>query len=145
MIDLPDLNVWLAMANENHRHHKTARNYWENQSTDTLNFCRITMLGFLRLLTHAKVMGDRPFSPPEAWQAYLNFLALPEVEFLNEPASLEKRLMSFSGKPDFPQSLWTDAYLAALAVESSRRIVSFDSDFTRFKGLDFLHLQAPSD
>jgi len=145
MIDLPDLNVWLALADEDHQHHKVARNYWENQSADTFNFCRITMLGFLRLLTHAKVMGGRPFSPPEAWQAYRNFLTLPEVEFLNEPASLEKRLASFSEKADFPQSLWTDAYLAALAVESSRRVVSFDHDFTRFEGLHFLHLQDPSD
>jgi predicted nucleic acid-binding protein len=35
---------------------------------------------------------------------------------------------------------WTDAYLAAFAVSASLRLVSFDADFKKFPGLDFLHL-----
>lgn len=35
---------------------------------------------------------------------------------------------------------WTDFYLAAYAVAGALRLVTFDRDFARFKGLDLLHL-----
>ena len=140
MIDLLDINVWLSLADENHQHHRVAREYWEGQSAPVLNFCRVTMLGFLRLSTHAKAMGGHPFTPCEAWSAYRNFTNLPEVGFLPESESLEEIFANLSEKDDFAQALWTDAYLAALAIGSRRRLVSFDRDFSRFKSLDFLHL-----
>jgi predicted nucleic acid-binding protein len=37
--------------------------------------------------------------------------------------------------------MWTDSYLAAFALASKSRLVSFDGDFNRFAGLDFLHLK----
>jgi predicted nucleic acid-binding protein len=37
--------------------------------------------------------------------------------------------------------MWTDAYLAAFAITSGSRLVSFDADFARFPGLHFLHLK----
>ncbi|MFV0337003.1 MAG: TA system VapC family ribonuclease toxin [Chthoniobacterales bacterium] len=141
MSDLPDLNVWLALANENHQHHNIARQYWENESGEKILFCRITMLGFLRLLTNSVVMNGYPFTASEAWQIYHDFALLPEVKFLYEPNSFEKRFADFSERANFPVKLWTDAYLAALAVESSCRLVSFDHDFTRFKNLKFLCLR----
>jgi len=38
----------------------------------------------------------------------------------------------------FLHRLCTDAYLAAFAISASCRVVSFDDDFIRFKGLSFL-------
>jgi len=139
-VDLLDINVWLALADENHQHHRRARHYWEEESAVRLAFCRVTMLGFLRLVTHPKVMNDQPFSPRQAWQAYQAFRALPEVEFLNDSSTLEEPLSAWAGQPDFPSTLWTDAYLAALALSTNARLVSFDSDFHRFNALQFLHL-----
>ena len=37
--------------------------------------------------------------------------------------------------------MWTDSYLAAFALASKSRLVSFDGDFNCFAGLDFLHLK----
>jgi predicted nucleic acid-binding protein len=37
-----------------------------------------------------------------------------------------------------PARLHTDAYLAALAIANGWRLVSFDRDFERFKGLNWL-------
>lgn len=42
MTDLPDINVWLALADENHVHHKRARTYWQNDAPPTVAFCRIS-------------------------------------------------------------------------------------------------------
>ena len=36
--------------------------------------------------------------------------------------------------------MWPDAYLAALAQTANLRLVSFDADFARFTGLQWLHL-----
>lgn len=33
MTDLPDVNVWLALADENHLHHPRALAYWRGESS----------------------------------------------------------------------------------------------------------------
>lgn len=139
-IDLPDLNVWLALTDEDHQHHRRARQYWESEGAPRLAFCRVTMLGLLRLATNAKVMHNRPFTPAEAWKIYRDFIALPEVIFLAESTDLEAQLAAYSEAPAFPTSRWTDAYLAAFAHCTGSRLVSFDADFHIFPALDFLHL-----
>lgn len=138
--DLPDLNVWLALADPDHQHHARARHYWETEAAPQLAFCRITMLGLLRLLTHPKVMRGSPFTPAEAWQAYRAFLALPEVAFLPENLRLEPQFVAWTGTATFTPHRWTDAWLAAQAFTTGSRLVSFDSDFLAFPALHFLHL-----
>jgi toxin-antitoxin system PIN domain toxin len=140
-VDLLDVNVWLALADENHQHHQRAKLYWEEESAAKLAFCRVTMLSFLRLSTHPKVMGGQPFSASEAWAAYRGFRALPEVELIDDNAKLEPIMATLTDMPDFPHSRWTDSYLAAVALSTNSRLVSFDSDFHHFKSLQFLHLR----
>ena len=41
----------------------------------------------------------------------------------------------------FGARLWADAYLAAFAMVGTFRLVTFDRDFTRFSGLELLHLK----
>ena len=96
MPDLPDINVWLALACEDHQHHLRARRYWERESAPQLAFCRVTMLGLLRLATNATIMQNRPFLAAEAWKIYRDFLALPEVEFLAEPAGIEHQFAAYT-------------------------------------------------
>jgi uncharacterized protein len=47
--DLPDLNVWLALACPGHSHHHPAVHYWEQQSAEQVLFCTVTALGGWRL------------------------------------------------------------------------------------------------
>lgn len=140
--DLPDLNVWLALADADHQHHVRARHYWENEAAPELAFCRITMLGLLRLLTHPKVMRSTPFSAEEAWAGYLQFRALPEVTFLPESTRVETQFLAWTNQAAFSHNRWTDAWLAAHAFTSGFRLVSFDADFHTFAGVAFLHLKA---
>ena len=139
--DLPDVNVWLALADTQHVHHERARRYWEQEAAREVAFCRITMLALLRLGPNARVMRGAPVTPAEAWQAYRAFRSLPEVSFLEEPRQLEAHMAAWSERTGFPPRDWTDCYLAALAVSSNSRLVSFDHDFERFSGLDFLRLE----
>jgi toxin-antitoxin system PIN domain toxin len=140
-IDLPDVNVWLAFSLTDHVHHQRARHYWYEESGDRLAFCRVTALGFLRLSTHAASMNGQPLTVPQAWQAYSTFRQLPEVALAAEPEGCEAWLEKWALGKDSTARQWTDAYLAAFARAAGFRVVSFDRDFARFKGLDLLKLE----
>lgn len=139
MTDLPDINVWLALADENHSHHQRALAYWHDESAPALAFCRVTMLGFLRLSTHPKVLS-RALTPEEAWHLYQRYRKEANVALLDDSPDIDKAFMDFSCQPDLPHHLWTDSYLAAFARFHGCRLVSFDTDFERFPKLDFLCL-----
>ncbi len=141
MTDLPDVNVWLALADGNHVHHSAAQDYWRTRAAPQVVFCRVSMLGFLRLSTHRRVLS-RPLTPAEAWDIYHQYLNEADVGFVHESPTIESEFKTLACQSGFSQRLWTDAYLAAFALSSGCRIVSFDSDFERFTGLEFLHLVA---
>ena len=140
MTDLPDVNVWLALADENHAHHEKARVYWQEQSFPEIAYCRVTALGFLRLSTHPKVLS-RPLTPAEAWEIYQRYRIEAHVAFVQDSPEVDAEFMALSCATDFPHHLWTDSYLAALARFKDCRIISFDADFKRFPDLDFLQLR----
>lgn len=139
-MDLPDVNLWLALTDPNHSQHPVARHYWEEFRGNSIVFCRVTMLGLLRLATSNTVMQGRPFTPGEIWGIYQTYLAMPIVSVLPEPAGVESTFSTLTESPDFSHRLWTDAYLAAFAITSGCRLVSFDADFSRFPQLNFLRL-----
>ncbi len=56
-VDLPDLNVWLALAWPDHSHHHQALHYWEQQAAEQVLFCTVTALGLVRLVCQPKLMG----------------------------------------------------------------------------------------
>ena len=138
--DLLDANVWLALAAEAHAYHDRAEAYWENEAASTSAFCRTTQLAFLRHLTNKAIMGDQALGPAAAWKKLQEFLALPEVTCLPEPAGLDERLAEFCNLGRTSPNLWTDAYLAAFAKCAGLRMVTFDRGFARFKALDLLIL-----
>jgi uncharacterized protein len=139
--DLPDVNLWLALSVADHPHHERAKRYWYEESAERLAFCRVTALGFLRLCTNDKVMGGVPLSVQEAWEAYKVLCRLPEVLLAPEPPDCETVLEHWLLRTNPPPRMWTDAYLAAFALSSGMRLVSFDGDFARFEGLELLRLE----
>ena len=140
--DLSDVNVWVAIADPSHTHHLRAKQYWERKAAETVGFCRITMLGLLRILTNTQSEKGRRLTTGEAWSAYRSFFAgsSGETVMLAEPPSFEHFYESLTDAPGFSPRLLTDASLAAWAMGSGARLVSFDGDFSRFPGLDWLHL-----
>jgi uncharacterized protein len=138
--DLPDVNVWLALLNAQHVHHQKAKLYWEKTAAQRMVFCRITMLGLLRLSTNKVVMGGAPYTQEQAWQAYQAVLDLPEVTVMAEPPGLEIAMRQFTAQASFRPADWTDTYLAAFAQVANLRLVSFDKGFTGYAGLSLLSL-----
>jgi toxin-antitoxin system PIN domain toxin len=138
--DLLDANVWLALAAEAHTHHHRAQAYWRSEAAPLAAFCRVTQLAFLRHLTNKSIMGRQTLSPAAAWEKCGEFLALPEVGLIGEPAGLDEQLGKFCDLGRTSPNLWTDAYLAAFAKCAGLRLVSFDRGFSKFAGLDLLVL-----
>ncbi len=135
--DLPDINVWLALAVQEHPQHPAARRYWDGVQAKALPernlwFCRVTMLGLVRLLCQPKVVGAGALNLTQALALYQQFRAIPGVDLLTEPAGCDLELQKLINASALSARLWTDAYLAAVAQSSGLRLVSFDQDFLRF-------------
>lgn len=139
-VDLPDVNGWLALSASHHPYHRRARAYWEQEAAPEISFCRVTMLGLVRLLMQPRVMGDAALPTVQALGLWQRWLQLPEVSLRAEPAACEATLQALA-TPTLPPRRLTDAYLAAMALSGGMRLVSFDSDCRRFDGLDLLRLE----
>lgn len=142
MSDLLDASVWVPLSAPDHVHYGRARRYWDEEAADELAFCRVTALALLRHLTNPRILGDAALDGAAAWRALMTWLAVPNIRFLDEPVGLDEWLERWSGALDLHGADWTDAYLAAFAEASGCRLVAFDSDFTRYRGIRFLHLKA---
>lgn len=145
--DLPDINVWLALAVHEHPHHQAALSYWATAQAErtcegaaaarafagpSLWFCRVTMLGLVRLLCQPKAVGPGALDTRAAWTLYAQYRALPHIGLLPEPVGCDDALRTLVGAGSLPPRLWTDAYLAALSMSAGLRLVTFDRDFERF-------------
>lgn len=145
--DLPDINVWLALAVQEHPHHQAALCYWAQAHEELgrpggesrlggagarLWFCRVTMLGLVRLLCQPKAVGPGALDTLAAWALYAQYRALPHIGLLSEPEGCDDALRALVGAGSLLPRLWTDAYLAALSMSAGLRLVTFDRDFERF-------------
>ena len=139
--DLPDINVWLALAVPDHAHHDRAAEYWHGQAAPQLAFCRITALGLLRLLTHPVVMAGHPLAVEDAWSYYRRLRQRPDIVLADEPPGCEDWIAQHVTGGGLGPKHWTDAYIAAFAVAGGYRVVSFDQDFVKFDGLGVLRLE----
>lgn len=64
---LADVNLRIALVADQHVHHPAASRCFRNLGDDKLAFCRVTQMGFLRLLTNKHVMQEEVVSPDQAW------------------------------------------------------------------------------
>jgi toxin-antitoxin system PIN domain toxin len=142
VIDLPDVNVWLALSASEHVHHGRAVGYWTDAAAPRIAFCRTTGLAFLRLLCNRVVMSDAPLSASEAWSTYESWLSQPEVVFAREPDGCEELLGAWAREGMVARHGWMDAYLAAFAIARGMRLATFDREFKEFADLELVLLGA---
>ena len=131
---LPDVNVWIAIAADRHEHHDLARQ-WFDSAVAPVCFCRVTQMAFLRLLTNPKVMGEDSLSPAGAIAVYRQLASDERVRFAPEPPNIESAWISLMSAREASGSTWTDAYLAAFALEAGFRLISFDRGMSHWPAL----------
>ena len=144
-MNLCDANVWLALALSGHVHHRTARAWFDTVvEPSSILFCRATQQTLLRLLTNTSVLapyGNRPLTNAQAWKVYEAFINDERVSLrLDEPQQLQPEWKRLAARETASPKLWMDAYLAAFAITARFRLVTTDTAFRQFRGLDHLIL-----
>ena len=72
---LPDINVWIALQYEAHRHHAKAVAWFRSlDDSASLVFCRHTQIGMFRLLTTDAVMQGAPLTQKQCWGIYARWI-----------------------------------------------------------------------
>jgi hypothetical protein len=139
-ICLPDVNVWIAFAWAGHVHHDIAKTWFASLDRGEAAFCRITQMGFLRVITNARVMGNEALSQRNAWAIYEELSRDRRVTFTLEPSEVEPLWKRYTQGLFTGTNVWTDTYLAAVASVQGMQFVSFDRGLARIKDLQPLIL-----
>jgi toxin-antitoxin system PIN domain toxin len=133
-----DANVLLHAVNRDSPEHEPAR-AWLDAALDgpeTVGFAWTVLLAFLRVSTHPAVFGQ-PLTAEQALAVVRSWLAQPTAAIV-EPTSRHLGVLGgLLATAGTAGNLVNDAHLATLAVEHAAVLVSFDTDFARFEGLDW--------
>jgi hypothetical protein len=119
------MNVWLALATPEHIHAAIAKRWWE-QENGTIAFCRLSQLGFLRLMTTAAAMDGKPLTIAEAWRVYDRFYDDDRVTLISEPPEVEERFREKAVGRTVSPKVWADSWLLAFAQAAEGLLVTFD-------------------
>ena len=144
MTCIADANVLFPLLVQGHAAYEVAKAWWDEQPDATAGTCLQTRLAVLRLLTNRVAMNGAPVTSDEALKAWRRLGNDPRsIHIEVEPATHEARFVAFvSGRQSTP-NLWTDAWLAALAVSLDYEMTTFDRGFTSFRGLRLRLLTMP--
>jgi toxin-antitoxin system PIN domain toxin len=144
MTCIADANVLFPLLVQGHVAHEVAQAWWDAQPDGTVGTCLLTRLAVLRLVTNRVAMNGAPITPREALKAWRQLADDPRsVHIETEPAAHETRFASLvSGRESTP-NLWTDAWLAALALALDYELTTFDRGFKSFRGLKLRLLTVP--
>jgi predicted nucleic acid-binding protein len=89
-------------------------------------------------------MNGNPVKPAEALEAWQQLAADPRSVHIDaEPATHENRFASLVARREPTPNLWTDAWLAALALSLDYEMTTFDRGFKSFRGLKVRLLTSP--
>ncbi|MFP5580084.1 MAG: type II toxin-antitoxin system VapC family toxin [Acidimicrobiia bacterium] len=138
-MNLVDANVLLYAVNEDAHHHRGARAWLDEalSGAETVGFSWLVLLSFVRVSTKVGLLPnplpiDGAMSRVEAWLAAGPALVVePSVDHVRILSGLLADLGAGG-------NLVNDAHLAALAVEHRGRVVSYDSDFGRFRDIEWI-------
>lgn len=135
-----DANVLLFAVDDQSRFHATARAWLDEamNGDERVGFPWVALTAFLRIITHPRVTAN-PLTPAEAWSHLTDWLDAGQA-WVPTPGARHRGILGrLLVDGDLRGNLVTDAHLAALAIEHGTSICSFDSDFARFPGLQWIN------
>jgi len=135
-VKLVDANVLLYSVNEDEPHHARAKGWLDRAlgGAEAVGLAWLPMLAFLRLSTNPRVFPE-PLSVDTAaglLEVWLSAPAALVVHPTTRHAAVLAGLLAGSGTAG---NLVNDAHLAALSIEHSATVMSFDRDFGKFTGI----------
>jgi toxin-antitoxin system PIN domain toxin len=133
---LVDANVLLYAVNVAAAQHASAK-AWLDQalsSEETVGLPWVSLLAFVRIATHPAIF-PAPLTVAQAMGVVTAWAQHPSVANPEPLRGFPERLTQALHDANANGNLTNDAYLAALAGQYGATVVTFDRDFTRFKGI----------
>ena len=137
---LLDVNILVYAHREDVENHERYREWLENALSleEGCALSELVLAGCLRIITHRKIF--KPPTPLEMALRYVQALqSHPNVTILSPGPKHWSIFMRLCREGDARGNLVSDAYHAALAIETGCNWVSTDRDFARFPGLHWVH------
>lgn len=133
---LVDANVLLYAVNASDPRHHDARGWLDGAliGREAVGFAWAVLLAFVRLSTKVGLFPS-PLPTNDALTQVREWLAQPASVLVDPTSRHLDVLAGLLVETGSGGNLVTDAHLAALAVEHDATVVSYDSDFGRFRGL----------
>lgn len=137
---LPDVNLLIYVVNQDSAGHERALRWWQDvvESRTATAFTDVTLLGFLRIATSARLL-PQPLSAAQALDQVGAWLAMSHAHVVRPTERHWVVLDSLIRRVGVSGNLTTDAHLAALAVEHGITVASADTDFARFHGIRWVN------
>ncbi len=135
---LPDLNVLLYAYNPHVPQHAVARDWWQGalEGEELIALPHEVLFGFVRVATNRR-LGAAAVPLAAAHAVVETWLSLPQARIVHPTAGHFARVMALMHSAFATGAVLSDAILAAYAIEHRACLCSNDSDFSRFKGLDW--------
>ena len=133
---LPDVNVLVAAYRSDSPEHERCRSWLRSivNSDHAFGVSELVLSGFLRIVTN-----PRAFRQPSSLSDALEFVnTIRSVPHCVDLRPKERHWRIFAQLCELAEArgnLVSDAYHAALAIESGSEWISLDGDFARFPGL----------
>lgn len=89
-------------------------------------------------------MGAAQKSQADAWRIFDAVADSQRVDWLTDPPGVEREWRQISSRSSPSHKLWTDDYLAAMALVEGARLVTFDAGFKAYSGLKLELLVMPN-
>jgi uncharacterized protein len=133
--NLLDLNVLIALTDETHRQHATAKNWLHSSGRESWAICPLTESSYLRITTNPGMhTGYRTLQDS---LAVLNDLAdQPGYIYWPITDTWAKLTAPFAARISGHQQV-TDAYLLGLAIKEDGVLVTFDRGMKYMAGPEF--------
>lgn len=124
MRSLLDINVLIALLDQDHAFHARAHAWWRKEHPSWAS-CPLTENGVLRIMASPSYSETHPFTVAELVPLLRTFTAATKHTFWPDSVSILDASRFDHGRVLSSKTL-TDIYLLSLAVEKSGRLVTFD-------------------
>ena len=137
---LVDANILLYAEDSLNPRNKEARIWWDTRlsGTEGVCLCWTVISAFIRITTNPRVF-EYPLSLEQAINRVQSWIDQPCIRIIRPTEQHWTVFKQLLKEHQATANLVTDAHLAALAIEHGCKLVSTDSDFSRFSKLKWLN------
>jgi len=142
---LPDINLLLFAYNAASPHHRASRAWWESATNgeELIGLPHEVLFGFVRIATNP-VLGPAAVPRATARKTVSSWIALPNSRILLPQSDHFEKVLTLMEETNSVGRVLSDAVLAAHAITNRATLCSNDSDFARFRELDWFDPLAES-